>query len=323
MKDFEICYEKDPLQPLLLPKIRLNAFQFTYHKYSIITTHSVKIPATENVNLISDSQIIRFLNEIYLPLDPCNPEIYDAKDVAMKDVLTLLWNYTDRFDSRTLSSFTSWCTKSKFPFMSINSARKANSDSATERIRYRVLYVVKDEFIKFRSLKLILDNIAKSIKEDVPKFQEFVKKLKSENYEIIGYARKSHGKEDKETRVRLLQAMVDNMLERTLVNKIYISPTSHADEPFSSRDINCDTNMLRELKNVNGNTQGNTEELSFYIHILFHTLALLKKICLVGVDFAGITTNCADLERLLRQNTFHLRLLKIKLSSTSIREDIN
>jgi hypothetical protein len=34
MKDIGICYEKDQHQPILLPIIRINANQFTYHRYS-------------------------------------------------------------------------------------------------------------------------------------------------------------------------------------------------------------------------------------------------------------------------------------------------
>lgn len=48
------------------------------------------------------------------------------------------------------------------------------------------------------------------------------------------------------------------MVERLLVDKIYASPMSHADEPFTSRDMNYDDTILKELNKVEGTTQGNT-----------------------------------------------------------------
>lgn len=66
----------------------------------------------------------------------------------MKDILSLLWKYTDTtFDNKTINSFTSWCSKSKFPFMQAKSSRKSLENNDMERIRYRRLYVVNGKFI--------------------------------------------------------------------------------------------------------------------------------------------------------------------------------
>ncbi|ORE02787.1 hypothetical protein BCV72DRAFT_214558, partial [Rhizopus microsporus var. microsporus] len=54
---------------------------------------------------------------------------------------------------------------------------------------------------------------ANGIKEDISKFQQYINNLKSNGYEVIGYVRKSYGNEDKDTRIRLLQPMIDKMLE--------------------------------------------------------------------------------------------------------------
>ena len=73
----------------------------------------------------------------------------------MKDILSLLWKYTEKFDDKNVQSFTSWCSRSKFPFMQVESSRKAVKNNDMERIRYRKLYVVKDEFIsKSKFLRL-------------------------------------------------------------------------------------------------------------------------------------------------------------------------
>jgi len=64
----------------------------------------------------------------------------------MKDILSIV-EYTDKFDSKTFNSFKSWCSKSKFPFMQVETSRKSLKNNAVERIRYRRLHVVKDEFL--------------------------------------------------------------------------------------------------------------------------------------------------------------------------------
>ncbi|CEP11017.1 hypothetical protein [Parasitella parasitica] len=91
---------------------------------------------------------------------------------------------------------------------------------------------ISQAICEFQSLKVILDDIANGIREEIPKFQQYVNNLKSNGYEVIGYI-------------------------KCLVDKIYVSPMSHAGEPFSSRDVNYDSTILRELNKAEGTTQGN------------------------------------------------------------------
>jgi hypothetical protein len=90
------------------------------------------------------------------------------------------------------------------------------------------------------------------------RFQQYINNLKSNGYEIINYVRKSYGKEDRETRVRLLQSMINRMFERLLANKIYASPLSHADEPSTPTYLNYNDTILKELNKVEDTTQYNT-----------------------------------------------------------------
>lgn len=116
---------------------------------------------------------------------------------------------------------------------------------------------LQNYFVIFIVIKIFfLDNIAKGIIEYIPRFRHYILNLKSNGYQIIGYVRKSHGKEDKESRIRLLQCMTDKLLTRMSVDKVYASPMSHANEPFVSRDINYDKEILEGLKNIEGTTQG-------------------------------------------------------------------
>jgi hypothetical protein len=82
----------------------------------------------------------------------------------------------------------------------------------------------------------------------------------------VGYARKSPSNEDIDTRIRLLQAMVNNLNERSYAQIIYVSSCSHSSLPFFERDLKTDGNIMDELHNVNGNTQGKikTETKNIY-----------------------------------------------------------
>ncbi|KAI9025812.1 hypothetical protein CLU79DRAFT_699343, partial [Phycomyces nitens] len=57
-------------------------------------------------------------------------------------------------------------------------------------------------------------------------YQESLKNLKKNGYEIIGYARKSPTNEDVTSRTRLLKSMISNLKERYFATKIFSSPCS-------------------------------------------------------------------------------------------------
>ncbi|KAL0080395.1 hypothetical protein J3Q64DRAFT_1644343, partial [Phycomyces blakesleeanus] len=51
------------------------------------------------------------------------------------------------------------------------------------------------------------------------------------------YVRKSPSDVDLETRSKLLQKMVDDLLDRSLVDKVYVSVSSLTSSPFNERDL--------------------------------------------------------------------------------------
>jgi hypothetical protein len=50
--------------------------------------------------------------------------------------------------------------------------------------------------------------------------------------------------------------MCDKLRERSLVTKLFISPRSDADDELHQRDTKIEENLLEEILNINGNTQG-------------------------------------------------------------------
>ncbi|KAG1462567.1 hypothetical protein G6F56_005492 [Rhizopus delemar] len=90
----------------------------------------------------------------------------------------------------------------------------------------------------------------------LPKYQESIKNLKKNGFEVVGYARKSPSNDKNENRLKLLQKMVDNLENRSLTTRIYVSFSSCASTPFSERDTTTSKSTIASLRNVNGDTQG-------------------------------------------------------------------
>jgi hypothetical protein len=95
-----------------------------------------------------------------------------------------------------------------------------------------------------------------AICEYLPRYKASILNLKKNGYEIIGYVRKSPSDVNRETRLKLLQQMVNNLLDRSLVDKVYVSISSLASSPFNERDLNTTDEIMEKLKHVTGNTPG-------------------------------------------------------------------
>ncbi|CAO3628474.1 unnamed protein product [Cunninghamella echinulata] len=234
--------------------------------------------------LSSLAQIIDFINEVYLTSDPHNERAYELKNVSTKDIFLLVQKFTKLFDNKNLSSFNTWCSRKKVNFLDANISRKRiKKDEEEHSYRFRKLYVLKEEIIEF---------VVKSLVEYVPKYKELVNKLK-ERYELIGYVRKSKNYCEENDRIRLLQTMVKRLKERHAVDRVYVSPYSNSTETISTRDMYDTSKVLMEKID---NTSGNTQDMLNYFGMS------KNKICLIVIDFAGISTYCNDMMSLINDH---------------------
>ncbi|KAI8640739.1 hypothetical protein BD408DRAFT_444954 [Parasitella parasitica] len=122
------------------------------------------------------------------------------------------------------------------------------------------------------------DDLINSICSYLPKYQESLKNLEKNRYEIVGYARKSPTNEEVTFRTRLLKCMVLNLKERSFATKIFVSPCSLASSPLVSRDLQGNSKDIVNVLSVDGNTK----DLLVYLKSVQHD------VCLVTIDFAGI-----------------------------------
>ncbi|KAI8875629.1 hypothetical protein K501DRAFT_233357, partial [Backusella circina FSU 941] len=80
--------------------------------------------------------------------------------------------------------------------------------------------------------------------------------------------------------------MVQCLKERSLCDMVFVSWSCSAAANFASRDMNVNTDLLNELIGVDGDTQS----MISYIN------SSETDICLVAIDFAGLSTNIGDLQ---------------------------
>ncbi|KAI7895818.1 uncharacterized protein EV154DRAFT_435802 [Mucor mucedo] len=85
--------------------------------------------------------------------------------------------------------------------------------------------------------------------------------------------------------------MISNIKERSFATKIFVSPCSWASMPLEMRDLQTNSAIMDDL-----DADGNTQDLLTYLKSASHD------ICLVALDFAGITTRSEDIIKLVETN---------------------
>ncbi|KAG0735269.1 hypothetical protein G6F23_011707 [Rhizopus arrhizus] len=130
------------------------------------------------------------------------------------------------------------------------------------------------------------DNVLQNIVQYDNKFQEFIQEQKKNGFKIIGYARKSPGEKDTEKRARLLRTMIDKLKSRSLIQNVFVSECSSANDPLHKRDAG-----QVGFEGADGSTKDMLEFLKVFE----------SKVILVTLDYAGLSTNVEDLKEFLRE----------------------
>lgn len=278
MDDLELCYLDDPAEPVLMCKTRIHSNPLKYHSYQC----NLSLPETEetygnDIKLKTKAQVVQFLNAVYNSRDPSNSEVYTRQDVTMKQILNVVWRYTNLYDDKSLFSFAKWCNHQQLDFLNASTKRR-KSDSG-DRQSVRSLFVLKSSYHP---------DVVKNIPTVLPRHQNEIQELKAAHYTVIGYARKSNTPDTLENRVGLLRSMCAHLKERSLVDEVYVSACYQASDPIIHRDQQKHP-ALEQLNDATGDMQ----DMLTYI-------ADKEKVCLVILDHPGLTANCQDLEKFLR-----------------------
>ncbi|KAI9257698.1 hypothetical protein BY458DRAFT_421394, partial [Sporodiniella umbellata] len=108
---------------------------------------------------------------------------------------------------------------------------------------------------------------------------------------------------------RLVQLMFENLKERSFASRIYVSTSSWASKPFAKRDTKPNIETMSSLQKANGNIQ----DLLEYVNTCDHD------ICLISIDFAGLTTRSDDLMKLIEGNP---AIKKIAIETFAINSEL-
>ncbi|KAI7897803.1 uncharacterized protein BX663DRAFT_526930 [Cokeromyces recurvatus] len=193
--------------------------------------------------------------------------------------------YTDYFDDKNLKCFTTWCSRKKLHFfIAVEIRKKQKSENGVVEKRIRPLYILKQEFFA---------KTVSAITEYPLNNKLFLKNIEEEGRELTGYIRKSKGEEKDDVRVRLLEAMANRLTERCSIKTIYVSPFSNSMDEIASRDL-CEKSksFVRQVNNVSGSVQD----------MMNHLKTTSTDICLIVIDFAGLSRNCKDIRSFVRSH---------------------
>ncbi|KAI7851507.1 hypothetical protein BDC45DRAFT_571992 [Circinella umbellata] len=239
-EDVDICYNTYLNEPIVVPNLRILGDPFTYKKYRVCQDPStIEQIRKENVfELIKD---LGFSTAVF-------DSNYDYEFFILETYaqVKLFLNEAFRHENPNNSKVyelklltTKEILESIKEYTSLFSNRTAQS------------------FSRWCSAN---DDLLLAICDYLPKYKASISNLKENGYEIIGYARKSPSSEiNMETRLKLLQRMIDNLRDRSVVDKTYVSVSY----------------MLEYLQSVDHN------------------------VCLVSIDYAGLSSHSHLIKGLL------------------------
>ncbi|KAI8137251.1 hypothetical protein BJV82DRAFT_566857 [Fennellomyces sp. T-0311] len=132
--------------------------------------------------------------------------------------------------------FGKWCSRKKVDFIKTRAVLHNTGVDGKQKELQRLLYMLKQEYH---------EQVVTAIKNNLIHFQEELQGLKNSGVEFLGYVRKSPGCND-DTRIRLLQQMVQQLYKRSRVNKVYVSPICKSNDRLSTRDLPRPTRLLKK-----------------------------------------------------------------------------
>ncbi|KAI9481055.1 MAG: hypothetical protein EXX96DRAFT_522599 [Benjaminiella poitrasii] len=208
----------------------------------------------------------------------------------MTDILSTVWKYSDIFSEKTAHGFGKWCSSRKLFLIESQIKRKCND--LRQKVTIRSLYR--------------LEHIIENTVSHLPRYQRFIQSLKDEGYHVIGYARKSICEKDDDSRVRLLNLMCKYLKSRSLVSKVFASVYCNANEPLLERDLSKQKLLLPQIL-----ADGDMQNMLMYI-------SSKERVCIVAIDFAGLTTNYEDLKVCLKNNPNTKKLIIDRFASCEV-----
>lgn len=248
------CVERRDI-PLLLPILR----QVLKRKPVMETTYNIVKEAFHELYILVSGllylwrQLKQYMNKVYMYENPKNPS-YSKMEIEFLD----LYEEIVKLVHPTLIIGSNWkkfegsCDEKDFDFC-LGKALRGKTIC-------RQLYILREEE---RGI------IMRDVLDVLGEHHKIIQSLKEENYETVGYARESPGKEDIRKRLENLQSMVKLLSKNSKCDQVFVSPESKCSTSINNRD-------------ENSSFLGNTTDMLGY----FTTSN--NKICLVVLYYAGL-----------------------------------
>ncbi|ORX63123.1 hypothetical protein DM01DRAFT_1369663 [Hesseltinella vesiculosa] len=196
----------------------------------------------------------------------------------MKDVFAIVMHYTNLLDKYNLQQFKGYCSNVELAYQKCPIVRKRKR-ADPNNFRRNVLMLREEH----------REHAAKTALEVLENHQQQMLDLKNTGYNATGYARSSpcSTTEDMDDIIK----MVDNLRERSHVDQLFVSAGSQARKRMANRD--------KAAKNPKiDHVAGTTQDL---LDLLRTTTT---NVCLVVIDFLGLSTNADDVLDLFRLHPF-------------------
>ncbi|KAK4516954.1 uncharacterized protein ATC70_000282 [Mucor velutinosus] len=218
-------------------------------------------------------RLLSLMKEIATDENPLNNNCYFKQFLTAEDQYQLM--------SRVFPRLKNHCSVNQLQYW-IGQAKiwgKSERSRKNQRKSGRYLWVVDEQLWAF------VTDTSDSVKA-------YWKYLKHDTkYITIGYARKSPTDETKESRMRLLQLMVNKLYSRGKCEEVFVSPICKADQPILERDSPKQDDLLLHLKG----SHGDISDLVARVHFS------QKPFRLVIIDYAGLSTSPDDIRTFLKQ----------------------
>ncbi|CAO3611183.1 unnamed protein product [Cunninghamella blakesleeana] len=275
--EYDICYLTDPKVPVMALKTRIYGSPFMFKEYfSASNSTNLENVGHNEMFLETKEQVVKFINEVYNSEPNFSSDLYTPQAITLKELFINVLKYSTCFGNKTLNSFASFCGKNNLNFM--------KNDDNTKRSRINI----NGSYSRIWNVFVLNQELHIQIVNNIVKYSEiyhsFISDQKSLGVEIIGYARKSPGSEKKTVREKLLNKMVENLKRRSLVEKVFVSPSSNSSTLFNDRD--------KGIKAMSG-TDGTM------IDLINHLGTTEKEVILVVIDYSGFSTNIKDIRKFL------------------------
>ncbi|KAG2219380.1 hypothetical protein INT45_006088 [Circinella minor] len=221
--------------------------------------NGAKINAMHVLELYCESQLKEFVDNVFLSVDPCNEKVYERSELSSQQVFQITCQYTTLYKNNKLGTFTNFAKKSQCA-------------------------IFEDKAF-----------LARNISNYQYRYEEYIKGLKMDGFDVIGYARKSPTEISDDELKEIIKNMISCLQSRSQVTDVYVSPSSRSKSPIAARDMTTDKDYTdKDYTDISGCCIGNTQSLLTYLS------STTKQVCLVIVDYAALSTDPHDILLLVK-----------------------